>query len=173
MTKLTSDIIERTDIGMGEGAVAESPSVLIASGLGSCVALVLCDKIKKLGGMAHIMLPYSGIIHSSTYAVDLYPPFWFVDTAVYTLLDGLLRKGAFLHCIEAKAAGGACMFPVYNGESRGIGDQNVESIRGILTALQIPITGWDVGGRHGRSVEFYLESDRVVIKAVGKEDKEI
>lgn len=172
MTKCTTDIIQRTNIGMGEGAVAESPSVLIASGLGSCVALILCDKGKKIGGMAHIMLPYSGMIHSPV-AVDLYPPFWFVDTAVYTLLDGLLRRGAFLRHIEAKASGGACMFPVYNGESLGIGEQNVESIRGILTAMQIPITGWEVGGHHGRSVEFYLESDRVVIKAVGKEDKEI
>lgn len=165
------DIIQHIRLGMGEGIVAEYPCVLTSTGLGSCVALMLYDKERKAGGMAHIMLPYSGMVKSLIPAPASYPPFWFVDTAVYTLLDGLLRKGASLQNILAKAAGGAYMFPSYNGESERIGDQNVENIKGLLTAMHIPLAGWDVGGNHSRSVEFYLESGMVLIKTIGRKDK--
>ncbi|MDD5435518.1 MAG: chemotaxis protein CheD [Nitrospira sp.] len=167
--KLKPDIIQYIRLGMGEGIVAEPPAIITSTGLGSCVALILYEKEKKIGGMAHIMLPDSKAVSHG----PILPPFWFVDTAIHSLLNGILNKGAFLKNIVAKTAGGASMFPNYTGDSIHIGEQNIESINGILSAMHIPLAGWDTGGNHGRSAEFFLETGRVLIKAIGREDKEI
>lgn len=46
-------------VGMGRIAVAHTPSVLTSLGLGSCVGVSLYSSSKKVGGLAHIMLPDS------------------------------------------------------------------------------------------------------------------
>lgn len=46
-------------VGMGRFIVSNNPSTLTALGLGSCIGLILYDKVNKVGGMAHVMLPYS------------------------------------------------------------------------------------------------------------------
>lgn len=65
------------------------------------------------------------------------------------------------------------MFSSYSGVIAGIEEQNVTSVKNILKSEQIPLAGMDTGGRHGRGVEFYLSSGRVVVKAFEREDKEI
>ena len=65
------------------------------------------------------------------------------------------------------------MFASYAEFPAGIGEQNVKNVRQMLVNQAIPLTGFDVGGKHGRSVEFYLDSGRVVVKAFSKEDREI
>ena len=52
-------------------------------------------------------------------------------------------------------------------------EQNILSIRHILRGEQIPLVGEDTGGHHGRSVEFHLDSGRVIVTAIGKEDREV
>ena len=44
-------------IHIGEVTVTGEPSTLAVHGLGSCVALILFDRVKKAGGLAHILLP--------------------------------------------------------------------------------------------------------------------
>ena len=51
--------INRIEVGMGEGAVAVDPQVLSSPGIGSCVAVALYDSERRIGGMAHVMLPDS------------------------------------------------------------------------------------------------------------------
>ena len=65
------------------------------------------------------------------------------------------------------------MFPSYSDTSMGIGEQNIVSIRRLLEKEHIPIVGLDVGGNHGRNVEFRLESGRIIVTALGKEDKDL
>jgi len=45
------------DVATGCVVVAASPSRLRSTPLGSCIAVVLLDPIRAVGGMAHIMLP--------------------------------------------------------------------------------------------------------------------
>ena len=45
-------------VGMGKFQVANQPSQLTCVGLGSCVAVVLHDSKKRIGAVAHIMLPF-------------------------------------------------------------------------------------------------------------------
>lgn len=149
---------------MGEGVVTVAPHVIVSSGLGSCVAVILYDTQKRIGGLAHITLPYAGRRRT------LYQ---YADTAIDALLKEMLNMGATRQNIVAKMVGGARMFASYEENSKGIGEQNILSIKDILKGEKIPLTGKDIGGHHGRSLEFHLNSGRVIVKAIEKEDREI
>lgn len=46
-------------VGMGEAKIAYDEEVLYSPGLGSCIGVAIYDEIKKIAGLAHIMLPNS------------------------------------------------------------------------------------------------------------------
>ena len=54
-----------------------------------------------------------------------------------------------------------------------VGDNNIESARLNFKELGIDIIAEDVGLNYGRTIEFYAEDGRLVIKSVGKEIKVI
>ena len=157
---------------MGEGAVAIAPHIITAVGCGSCVILTLYDAKTKVGGMAHIMLPSrdaAGIAPVS----DCADAFQYADTGVHALVEEMRRKGASLKDTVARIAGGAAMFPSYAAASAGIGKWNIKGVRDALKREGIPLAGYDVGGSHGRDVEFHVASGRVVVRAFGRADREI
>jgi chemotaxis protein CheD len=160
-------VSNRIKIEMGEGVVARAPSVISVVGLGSCVALILYDTKRRIGGIAHIMFPNSDNGDVSC------TPFQCADTAIRDLLEDLRNQGAHLQDIVAKMAGGSRMFPFYNGVKQSVGEDNIESIVSLLKREGIPLTGKDVGGNYGRSVEFHLNSGRLMVKTIGRETKEI
>ena len=164
--------MNKISVGIGEGAVSKAPGVIIAEGLGSCVALALYDVKHGIGGMAHVLLPTSS--ESKSRKTGVFSPYLYADTAIDALLKELRYQNETpLSNVVAKIVGGARMFPVYNDASTGIGDQNILQIRNLLKRNLIPLVGEDIGGSHGRSVVFYLDSGRVVVKALEKEDREI
>ncbi len=158
-------------VGIGEGAVARSPEIIVAEGLGSCVALCLYNVLQGVGGMAHIMLSHAPECKNRKDII--FPPYLYADSALDALLKELEKSGAHRHNVIAKMAGGARMFPVYNGACDGIGEQNIACIRELLKKRFIPLVGADVGGGHGRSVEFHVQSGKLVIMAIGRELMEI
>ena len=167
-------VASRIQVAMGEGTVASAPCVVLSSGLGSCVAVILYDARRKIGGLAHIMLPDSRQLQSeqSTFR-NPQSAFKCADTAIAVLLERLRSRGALRRDIVAKMVGGAQMFSCYEDSNTGIGEQNITSIRHILRRERIALIGEDTGGHHGRSVEFHLDSGRVIVTAIGKEEREI
>ena len=178
-----SQIIE---VSMGDGVVTRTPHIIWSKGLGSCVVVVLYDTRRKIGGLAHIMLPDSSQMQNpdcrmgnpkSTFdnrhsTIDN-SSYRCADTAIAALLEGLQSKGATLQDMVAKMVGGARMFSDYNGSSTSVGAENIMSIKHILRRERIPLMGQDVGGNYGRSIEFHLDSGKVIVKAIDKEDREI
>ncbi len=164
-------------VPMGEGRAAEAPHVLVSEGLGSCVAVILYDAARRIGGMAHVMIPSLGASVGNSHGIGEGPEGGFsfrrADTAVRTLVDQMRRMGCAPPNIAAKIAGGARMFPVYAGFTAGIGDENVRSAKEALVLSGIRLAGWDVGGTRGRSVIFYLDTGRVVVKPFGMKERDI
>ena len=154
-------------VGMGEGAVMSTPHIISSTGIGSCVVVTLYDSRKQVGGLAHIMLPDSNGINGRR------PPYHCADTAITTLLKRLQSKGATQENLVAKMIGGAQMFASGNNSSPGIGKQNITTIRQILDREQLLLIGEDTDGGYGRSIEFHLNSGRVIVRAVGREDREL
>ena len=154
-------------VGMGEGAVTSTPHIISSTGIGSCVVTTLYDSQKQVGGLAHIMLPDSNGINGRR------PPYHCADTAITTLLNRLQIKGAVRENLVAKMIGGAQMFAGSNDSGPGIGKRNITSIRQVLSRERLPLIGEDTGGGYGRSIEFHLNSGKVIIRAVGREDREL
>jgi len=157
----------KIEVTMGRGAVTRAPHIISSSGLGSCVVVTLYDAERKTGGLAHIMLPDSNSLNGS------HPPYKCADTAIATLVKELRSMRASPHNMVAKLVGGAKMFISNDNFGPGIGGQNILSVKRILERKRIPVIGENTGGNYGRNVEFYLDSGRVMVRAIGREDKEI
>ena len=157
----------KIEVTMGKGAVTRAPHVILSSGLGSCVVVTLYDTQRKLGGLAHIMLPDSNSLNG------YHPPYQCADTAIATLIKELRTMRASPRDMVAKLVGGAKMFLSGDDFSPSIGEQNIISVKYILKQKRTPLIGENTGGNYGRNVEFYLDSGKVIVKAIGQEAKEI
>ncbi len=144
--------------------MTNAPHILSSQGVGSCVVVTIYDRRRKMGGMAHIMLPGSNSVNGRGF------PYHHADTAIVTLLGKLRSMGAAPRNMVAKMAGGAHMFTCSDDSEPGIGKQNVSSIRQILQREQIPLSGEEVGGSYGRNVDFYLDSGKVIVTTAGKKE---
>ncbi|MCS3900407.1 chemotaxis protein CheD [Methanococcus voltae] len=124
--------------------------------LGSCVAIILYDRGKKIGGMAHVMLPKSNSMAHRN-------PGKYADTAVSILLNDMVKLGARKNKIIAKLVGGAAMFDC-NSQTMDIGKRNIDSCKSELRKVGIRTFAEDVGGTNGRTVYFNLKDGEVKIR---------
>ena len=157
---------QKIKVGMADLNVSVSPGILTTLGLGSCVGIVLYDPMKKVGGLAHIMLPDSTQIKNNSNVAK------FADTGIQKLIDDMTKLGANKNRLVAKLAGGAQMFSFKSGNDlMRIGDRNVEASIKMLQTLGIKILSKDTGENYGRTIEFYTETGELLIKTIGKEIK--
>ena len=154
-----SEIIK---VGMADLKTCLPPNGITTLGLGSCVGIALRDKINKVGGLAHIMLPDSSVIANQTNLAK------FADTGIDELIRQMEALGARRINMTAKIAGGAMMFAVSSRSSLNVGERNVEAVRKKLKSLGIPILAEDCGANYGRTVTFDPETGNYEVKAVGK-----
>ena len=151
-------------VGIGEYAVVKGDTPISMVGLGSCVGIVLYDKIKKIYGMSHVMLPE---MDDKNDRIGKY-----ADTAIPALIDEMVKKGADRNNIRAKIAGGANIFTFEDNQLQ-IGHRNIEAIRNILKQYNIPIDGEDVGGNLGRTIIFHPEDCTLSIRMIRKNSNEL
>lgn len=106
----------RVNIIQGEWKVLRDPDAVLTTILGSCVAACLWDPVACVGGMNHFLVPgdansLAGGGDVSRYGVHL----------MELLINGLLKKGAQRHRLEAKIFGGAKMV----ANLSRVGEQNI------------------------------------------------
>lgn len=159
---------ERIKIGIADLNICKSPDSIVTLGLGSCVGIVLYDYRLLLGGMVHIMLPDSTKIRDNTNIAK------FADTGIEELVKRMRHHGAVPSRFTAKIAGGAQMFQFAGSDDiMSVGDRNVEAAKAKLKELRIRIIAEDVGENYGRTIEFFPQTGKLLIKAVGKEERYI
>lgn len=155
------------NVGVGEMRAGGAPDVLKTI-LGSCMGIVLYDRRRHAGGLAHAMLPVAR--NGDPNAAK------FVDSAVPRMVEMLERRfnAARAHMV-AKLIGGATMFKYKktNNRSLDIGNNNIAAARQCLAQMRIPLVGEDVGRDYGRRVEFHLDTGRVVVSAQGRPTVEL
>lgn len=149
------------NVGVAQVRLAKEPTVLRTI-LGSCVGICIYDRIKKIGGLAHVLLPLD-----TAHGANLEK---YADTAIPLLVQMLLKEGAKKEFLSAKIAGGASMFKFESNVTLGqIGDRNIEESKKMLEKLQIPLLEEDTGGNAGRVIDFYLMDGHLKVKAAGQE----
>lgn len=153
-------------VGVAECTAGGADAVLASLGLGSCVAVILFDPDRRIGGMAHILLPS----RSLSRATD--NPGRFPQTALPLLIDRMMALGADRRGLTARLVGGASMFAnLAPSGSMQMGDRNVIAVREVLNQLAIPIVGEEVGGNVGRSVWFTVDTGQVEVRTAGRREQ--
>ena len=161
--------VRQISVSLGEVQVSADPrDVLVAYGLGSCVAVSMYSPSRQAAGMAHIVLPASGG-HARQG-----PPGKFADTAVPYLLAQMERLGCRRQELVIRLAGGAQLLNVSPTlPMMQIGQRNLEAVRAVLQQHGLRVSREDTGGTIGRTVHLYVAGGRLVVHTAGGTSREL
>lgn len=145
-------------IGIAGVKVVHHPEK-IRTTLGSCIGVVVYDRVAKIGGMAHVILPSSAEGRGDRGK--------FADSAVDWLVEEALSAGCDKSRLAAKLAGGASMFGAVVGN--GLGDRNALAVRERLKHHSIRVVAEDIGGEKGRRMVLDPGTGEVEVRTIGAE----
>jgi chemotaxis protein CheD len=141
--------------------VPEEPCEL-ATILGSCVAVCLWDRVKKVGGMNHFLLPET-VNQADSLRGGI--------ASTRKLIQTMLAKSCQVKNMEAHIFGGAQRF--FKEESLlSVGKQNVEAAKLVLFEAAILVLSHDTGGEAGRKIYFNIQTGRVRVIKIHYNDPE-
>ena len=156
------------EVSMGNMRTGCAPARLITRALGSCLGITFYHSGKKIGAMAHPMLPDIDKARMKS------NPNRFVNSVIRKTLEDLEKMGCLKASLVAKLFGGAHMFSFITVDSiLNVGEKNIEMARIILNELSIKITAEEVGGTFGRTIELNLENGKVFVDTVSWGRKEV
>lgn len=164
-TATEQNIIE---VDVAEVKIAQPPAKLVTRGLGSCLGITIYDPIKKIGAMAHTMLPDidKARIKSN--------PCRFTNSAIRKMVEDLEKLGSKREHLVAKLFGGAHMFSFIGSDSvLNVGQKNGEVALTTLKELGIKVKAQETGGTFGRTIELNLENGKAWIKTISLGEKEV
>jgi chemotaxis protein CheD len=144
-------------IHVGEIFVGAKPTE-ITTVLGSCIAVCLYDKVEKVGGMNHYLVPLwnDNGLQSPKYG----------NISIPKLIDNMLNIGCAKHNLEAKIFGGGNVIDV-SQEEMMIGRKNILIAKEILLDYSIKISAQDVGGTRGRKILMRSDTGKIFLKYTG------
>lgn len=149
-------------IGIAGIRVVQAPDS-VRTVLGSCVGVAIYDRVAKIGGLSHVILP-----SSKEGSGD---PGKFADTAVEILVEQLVHTGAERKRMAAKLTGGAAMFgPNSNSD---LGSRNAGAVQAKLAELSIRIVATDLGGTKGRKMQLDPATGDVKVEIIGEAPRTI
>ncbi len=131
--------------------VASAEPAKIVTILGSCVAVLLYESERKIGGMCHYLLakPKDNDVSTSRYG----------SHAIPKLIEQILMRGGDIKHLKAKIYGGGEV--LNNTIGANIGSDNIRIAKDLLREHKIPILEELVGGKVGCRIEFYTENFQV------------
>ena len=136
------------DVNTGEVKVAVEKGILRSVGIGSCVVVAAYNLSRKIGGMAHIMLPGAApqqSLEKTKYAFD----------GIEQLLNQMFKIGANMDQTEVCLVGAG---NVLRKEDDTICQANIKSVTGILKEKSIPVKASVLGGTKRKSVFMDVET---------------
>jgi chemotaxis protein CheD len=141
----------------GDVACAERGEVL-ATLLGSCVAIILTDPRRTIGAMCHIVHSKPPLSHdrsSTSYG----------SVAIEAMDQMLLARGISPRLCEAYVYGGGNMFPGLITQSH-VGDANALWTLTVLRERGVRVIGQDLGGRVYRRLRWTVGADTPEVSRV-------
>lgn len=136
-------------------------NVILQTFVGSCVAICIYDNSKKIGGMAHVMLPKN---NSGKSTIGTKYEGKFADDAIDIMIEKMTHIFSDL-TLQAKIVGGAKIFDNNNNSTTlNIGDRNISAIKSILQEKKITLVSQHLSLYNGCWVTFDCNSQKVSIK---------
>jgi chemotaxis protein CheD len=147
-------------VGIGEYKVtAEKDAVIKTFALGSCVAVIVYDKVRNIGGIIHIALPDSNVDKGKSENT----PGYFADTGIPVFMEELKSIGAGRGNIWIKLAGDAKVMDP--NSIFDIGKRNALAIKKELWKLNLGPQAEDLGGEFGRTVSLNISTGEVIVSS--------
>lgn len=147
-------------VGIGGLEVSADPAaVIVTHGLGSCIAVVTWDPLRRAGGLLHFQLPTSTL--SPERAREL--PGTFADTGIPLLFERMYALGAARSGVVVKAAGGGTFHG--DGSAFDIGRRNITMMRKLFWKAQVLLAAEDLGGGRSRTVRLFVDSGLVTVQS--------
>ncbi len=137
----------------------DTEDLLVQTTLGSCIAACLWDRVAKVGGMNHFMLP-EGAGDSGRYG----------SFAMELLINEMMKRGANKGRMEAKIFGGGAVISGMN--TINVGERNTNFVIDYLKTERIPIVSKDVMDVYPRKVCFLPASGKAMVKRLAPTNTE-
>lgn len=159
---MSSTFTQETNISVSmAGLEVGRGNVIFKTFVGSCVSICIYDELKKIGSMAHVMLPKN---NTSQTTIGTTMAGKFADDAIETILMKMNAISPILK-LRAKIAGGAKIFAHETDEGiLNIGNKNIRIIHEILKEKNIPLVAESVGSNNGRWVTFSCYDQKLIVK---------
>ena len=152
-------------VGIAEMKVsAQRGDVIITHALGSCLGIAAYDPVACVGGLLHVMLPFSTIDPVKAER----NPLMFVDTGFPKLVLECLRMGAQKQRLEITVAGGANSNDREENDLFKIGKRNFLILRKLLWKDGFLLKSYDVGGSNSRTMLLEIGTGKVMIRSSGQ-----
>jgi chemotaxis protein CheD len=142
---------------------ADVDSILVTYALGSCIAIMVYDPVRRAGGMIHYMLPLS---ETSPEKAEKRPAM-FADTGIPLLFRAMSDMGCKKGELIVKVAGGGSLYR--DDRAFAVGQRNYIILRKIFHKAGVIITAEDVGGTKSRTTRLYIANGRCTVSSVGQE----
>lgn len=157
-------------LGVGDyGVSVKEDGVLKTFALGSCVAVMLYDPRKRVGGMVHVALPDSSTNTKRAQAL----PGYFADSGIPLLLQKVAeaRGDDSVRGLVVKICGGASVVKGHN--IFDIGKRNIEAVKKVLREHRLRPMREDVAGSISRTVSMEIATGKVVLNSPGRGEWEL
>ena len=146
-------------IGVGECIASGNPAESLATyALGSCIAVGICDRAAKVGGLLHFLLPDA----SYEPARRRDNPCLCADTGVPELLKLCIQLGARKSRLSVCAAGGASILD--NNAFFNVGHKNQIGLERALSKAGLKLHAGAIGGQLSRSMRLDIGSGRFWVR---------
>lgn len=142
--------------------------------VGSGLVVVMYDRINKVAGAAHILLPDSNLDANTpgnhAASADKTPaPAKFANLAIPTLIQQFEAGGGQKTYTSVRLAGGAQLFNFGGGGGNplNIGSRNAIAARANFTRLGYPVEKADIGGNKARTLKLVMQSGQLSVTLLG------
>jgi chemotaxis protein CheD len=142
---------------------ADPDDLIVTYALGSCIAVMVHDPVRKAAGMIHYMLPLS----ETSPEKATVKPAMFADTGIPLLFQSLYAVGCRKGDLVVKVAGGGALY-----DDKGlfsIGKRNYTILRKMFWKAGVIIKAEDVGGAKSRTARLHVGSGRCTVASQGEE----
>lgn len=143
---------EIIDVSTGEVKIGNSNNIIVSYGIGSCIAVAAIHLEKRIGGIAHIMLPGKAPLNEKISKTK------YTEDAIDVLMRLLEIEKTDTSQIKVCLIGAG---NVLNYQDDTICKSNTDSLLNLLNELKIEISAQSLGGNLRRSVRFDIETGKV------------
>ncbi len=140
------------DVHTGEVKAGGKDTILKSNAIGSCVVIAAYDPTKKLGALAHVMLP-GAVPEGKTFQRTRY-----AADAIQEMISRMTHLEANKDDIEVCLVGGG---NVLKKEDDTICQENIASVVELLDEKRIKIEAKAVGGTERRSISLDVKNGTI------------